>query len=56
MGGRFGKREDRLLPPDLQIRQENVDTEIAITEPEVDVRVHGDPLSIKTITGRKLEV
>jgi hypothetical protein len=34
--------------------QENVDTEIAITESEVDVRVHGDPLSIKTITGRKL--
>lgn len=28
----------------------NVDTEIPITEPEVDVRVHGVPISIKTLT------
>ena len=34
--------------------QENIDTDIPITEPEVDVRVLGDQLSIKTITGRKL--
>ena len=34
--------------------QENIDTDIPITEPEVDVRLLGDPLSIKTITGRKL--
>ena len=32
--------------------KENVETEIPITEPEVDVRVFGEPISIKTITGK----
>ncbi len=31
--------------------QENVDTNIPITKPEVDVIVKGEPISIKTITG-----
>jgi len=31
--------------------EENVDTEIPITEPEVDARLFGEPVSIKTITG-----
>ncbi len=30
----------------------SVETEIPITEPEVDVRLFGEPLSIKTITGK----
>ncbi|MGC9111727.1 MAG: ThaI family type II restriction endonuclease [candidate division WOR-3 bacterium] len=30
----------------------NVETEIPITEPEVDVKLFGEPLSIKTITGK----
>lgn len=30
---------------------ENVETKIAITEPEVDVKLFGQPISIKTITG-----
>lgn len=30
----------------------NVDTKIAITEPEVDVKVFGEPISIKTFTGK----
>jgi len=30
----------------------NVETEIPITEPEVDVKLFGKPISIKTITGR----
>lgn len=30
----------------------NVETEIPMTAPEVDVRLFGDPISIKTITGR----
>ena len=30
----------------------NVETEIPITEPEVDVRLFGEPISIKTITGK----
>jgi len=31
----------------------NVKTEIPITEPEVDVEVFGNPISIKTFTGKK---
>lgn len=31
---------------------DNVETEIPIIEPEVDVRLFGNPISIKTITGR----
>jgi len=34
--------------------QNNVDTKIPITEAEVDVRLFGNPISIKTMTGRKL--
>jgi hypothetical protein len=32
--------------------EQNVETEIPITEPEVDVRLFGQPVSIKTITGK----
>lgn len=32
--------------------EENVETEIPITEPEVDVRLFGQPVSIKTITSK----
>jgi hypothetical protein len=32
----------------------NVETEIPITEPEVDVKLFGYPVSIKTITGKRL--
>jgi hypothetical protein len=32
--------------------EQNVETQIPITEPEVDVRVFGQPVSIKTITGK----
>ncbi len=31
---------------------ENVETEIPIAEPEVDVKLFGEPISIKTITGK----
>lgn len=34
--------------------EENVDTQLPITEPEVDALLFGEPLSIKTITGRSL--
>ena len=30
----------------------NVETEIPITKPEVDVKLFGKPISIKTITGK----
>lgn len=32
--------------------EENIDIQIPITEPEVDVRLFGKPISIKTITGK----
>ncbi len=32
--------------------QVNVETEIPITEPEVDAKLFGEPVSIKTITGK----
>ena len=32
--------------------ESNVETEIPITEPEVDARLFGEPLSVKTITGK----
>jgi len=32
--------------------EENVETEIPITEPKVDVKLFGEPISIKTITGK----
>lgn len=34
--------------------EENVETDIPITEPEVDVKLFGVPISIKTITGKSL--
>jgi len=34
--------------------EKNVETEIPITESEVDVKVFGKPISIKTITGKNL--
>lgn len=34
--------------------EENVKTEIPITEAEIDVEVNGNPISIKTITGKTL--
>jgi len=32
----------------------NVETEIPITEPEVDAKLFGEPISVKTITGKSL--
>jgi len=32
--------------------ESNVQTEIPITEPEIDAKLFGDPISIKTITGK----
>ena len=34
----------------------NVETNIPITEPEVDVKLFGEPISIKTITGKSFGV
>ena len=34
--------------------EKNVETELAITEPELDVKLYGNPISIKTITDSKI--
>ncbi len=44
------KQMDALLI--YKFGEANVETEIPITEPEVDARLFGEPISIKTITGK----
>ncbi len=39
----------------MKFGEENVETKIPITEPEVDVKLFGEPISIKTITGKSVE-
>lgn len=56
IGMEVGSARERILIALLiyKFGEANVETEIPITEPEVDVKVFGLPISIKTITGRKL--
>ena len=56
VGMEVGSARERILIALLiyKFGQENVETNIAITEPEVDVRVFGNPISIKTKTGKRL--
>lgn len=56
VGMEVGSARERILIALLiyKFGQENVETDIAITEPEIDVRVFGNPISIKTMTGRRL--
>ena len=56
VGMEVGSARERILIALLLYKfgQENVETNIAITEPEVDVRVFGNPISIKTKTGKRL--
>ena len=56
VGMEVGCARERILIALLiyAVGQENVDLDIPTTETEVDVRVQGRPLSIKTITGRTL--
>ncbi|MDI6694295.1 MAG: ThaI family type II restriction endonuclease [Anaerolineales bacterium] len=56
IGMEVGSARERILIALLiyKFGEANVETEIPITEPEVDVKVFGRPVSIKTITGRKL--
>ena len=51
-----GSARERILVALLiyKFGKENVETEIPITESEVDVRVFGNPISIKTVTGKKI--
>lgn len=53
VGMEVGSMRERILIALLiyKFGEENVETEIPITEPEIDVKLFGYPVSIKTITG-----
>ncbi len=54
IGMEVGSIRERILVALLiyKFGEENVETEIPITEPEIDAKLFGKPVSIKTITGR----
>jgi hypothetical protein len=54
LGMEVGSARERVIVALLiyKFGEENVETEIPITEPEVDVKLFGEPVSIKTITGK----
>lgn len=56
VGMEVGSARERILIALLihKFGRANVETDIPITEAEVDVRLFGKPVSIKTITGKKL--
>ena len=53
IGMEVGCIRERILVALLTYKsgEDNVETEIPITEPEIDVRLFGYPISVKTITG-----
>ncbi|RKX78132.1 MAG: type II restriction endonuclease subunit R [Spirochaetes bacterium] len=55
-GMEVGSLRERIIVALLiyKFGEENVETEIPITEPEVDAKLYGEPVSIKTITGKSL--
>jgi len=55
IGMEVGSLRERIIVALLiyKFGEVNVETEIPITEPEVDVRLFGEPVSIKTITGKR---
>jgi len=54
IGMEVGSLRERILIALLvhKFGEKNVETEIPITEPEIDVEINGNPVSIKTITGK----
>ncbi len=56
IGMEVGSLRERIIVALLiyKFGEEDVETEIPITEAETDVMVSGEPLSIKTITGKRL--
>ena len=54
IGMEVGSLRERILVALMiyKFGEKNVETEIPITEPEVDVKVFNNPISIKTITGQ----
>jgi hypothetical protein len=55
LGMEVGSIRERILVALLiyKFGEANVETEIPITEPEVDAKLFGQPISIKTITGKR---
>ena len=55
IGMEVGSLREKILTALLiyKFGRENVQTEIPITEPEVDVILFGQPISIKSITGER---
>ena len=53
VGMEVGSVRERIIVALLiyKFGEENVETEIPITEPEIDAKLFGEPVSIKTITG-----
>lgn len=56
VGMEVGSLRERIIISLLiyKFGEENVDTELPITESEVDVKLFNEPISIKTVTGKKL--
>ncbi len=56
IGMQVGSLRERIIVALLiyKFGENNVETEIPITEPEVDAKLFGNPISIKTITCKKL--
>lgn len=56
IGMEVGSARERIIIALLiyKFGSSNVETEISILEPEIDVNVAGSPISIKTITGKNL--
>lgn len=56
VGMEVGSLRERIIVALLiyKFGEKNIETEIPITEPEVDVKLFGKPFSIKTITGKTL--
>jgi len=54
IGMEVGSLRERIIVALLiyKFGEANIETEIPITEPEIDVRLFGEPVSIKTITGK----
>ena len=54
IGMEVGSLRERIVVALLTYKfgKANVETEIPLTEPEVDVKLFGEPISIKTITGK----
>ncbi|MCX7943287.1 MAG: ThaI family type II restriction endonuclease [Deltaproteobacteria bacterium] len=56
VGMEVGSVRERIIVALLiyKFGKENVETEIPITAPEIDAKLFGEPVSIKTITGKNL--